>query len=241
MALQAKNKLGFIDDTIEQPTDDSVDLPAWRRCNSMVTSWLIHSTIPSIANSILWTTNARDVWNDLSDRFSQQNSPRIFEIRRSISNHSQGTDSISAYYTTLKAFRDELSSFRSLPTCTCGTMTTINGYVETDALIDFLQGLNDSYSAVRSQILLMDPLPTMAKAYSLLLREERQRSLHESRAVPLNQAAITAQHSSSLTNNSSKRPPRTGSKGNNRPHYHCNFCNMDGHSDSRCFKQHGYP
>ncbi|XP_043721100.1 uncharacterized protein LOC122668625 [Telopea speciosissima] len=180
MALQAKNKLGFIDGTIEQPTDDYVDLLlGGAQLHGYLLAYSFHD--PSIANSILWTTNARDVWNDLGDRFSQQNAP-IFEIGRSISNHSQGTDSISAYYTTLKAFRDELSSYRShLPTCTCGTMTTINGYVETDALIDFLQGLNDSYSAVRSQILLMDPLPTMAKAYSLLLQEERRRSLHESR------------------------------------------------------------
>ncbi|XP_043703795.1 uncharacterized protein LOC122653903 [Telopea speciosissima] len=231
MALQAKNKVGFIDGTLKKPADDSTDLSAWSRCNSMVTSWLIHSTIPSIANSILWTTNAHDVWIDLSDRFSQQNAPRIFEIRRFIYNHSQGTDSISAYYTALKAYRDELSSYRTLPTCTCGAMTSLNGFIETDALIDFLQGLNDSFSAVRSQILLMDPLPSMAKAYSLLLQEERQRSLHDARPIPLDQAALAAQHSSTSRD----------SKGRSRPRYHCNYCDMDGHSDSRCFKQHGYP
>ncbi|XP_043717827.1 uncharacterized protein LOC122665751 [Telopea speciosissima] len=230
MALQAKNKLGFIDGTLKQPAADSTDLLAWARCNSMVTSWLIHSTTPSIANNILWTTNVMDVWDDLSARYSQQNAPHIFEIRRSISNHSQGTESISVYYTTLKAFRDELSSYQSLPSCTCGAMTTLHSYVETDALINFLQGLNDSCSAVRSQILLMDPLPTLVKAYSLLLQEEQQRSLQGSRQATFDQSALVVQHSS-----------RSDSKSGTRPRYYCNYCNIDGHSDSRCFKQHGYP
>ncbi|XP_043725793.1 uncharacterized protein LOC122672372 [Telopea speciosissima] len=176
---------------------DSNDYLAWGHSNSMVTSWLIHSTIPSIANRILWTTNARDVWVDLSDRFSQQNAPRIFEIRRSISNHSQASDSVSAFYTALKSYRDELSSYRTITTCTYGAMTMLNAHVKTDSLMDFLQGLNDSFSVVRSQILLMDPLPSMARAYSLLLQEERQRSLQGSHYVSLDQVALAAQPSSS--------------------------------------------
>ena len=36
-------------------------------------------------------------------------------------------------------------------------------------------GLNDSYSQIKGQILLMEPLPSINKAYSLLIQEERQR------------------------------------------------------------------
>ncbi|KAK3009701.1 hypothetical protein RJ639_014807 [Escallonia herrerae] len=203
----------------------------------MVTSWLIHSTIPAIANSILWTTIASDVWVDLHDRFSQKNAPRIFEIRRAISNNAQNTDSVSTYYTTLKAYSDELSSYRTPPTCTCGAMKTHTDFLENDALMDFLQGLNESYASVRSQILLMDPLPSMAKAYSLILQEERQRSLHDSQQILPSPAAMATTHK--LPNSSSR--PTARQDNSNRPRYHCNYCDMDGHSDSRCFKQHGYP
>ncbi|KAK3038780.1 hypothetical protein RJ639_027367 [Escallonia herrerae] len=55
MPLKANNKLGFIDKIIKEPAPDSAELSSWTRCNSMATSWLIHSTIPAIANSILWT------------------------------------------------------------------------------------------------------------------------------------------------------------------------------------------
>ncbi|KAK3015549.1 hypothetical protein RJ639_006231 [Escallonia herrerae] len=60
MALEAKTKLGFIDKTIKEPAADSTELSFWTRYNSMVTSWLIHSTIPAIANSILFTNIASE-------------------------------------------------------------------------------------------------------------------------------------------------------------------------------------
>lgn len=38
-------------------------------------------------------------------------------------------------------------------------------------------GLNESYDAIRSQILVMDTLPSLNKAYSMVLRVEKQRSV----------------------------------------------------------------
>lgn len=40
--------------------------------------------------------------------------------------------------------------------------------------MQFLKGLNDQYSVVCSQILLMDPLPPINRAYALILQQERQ-------------------------------------------------------------------
>lgn len=86
-------------------------------------------------------------------------------------------------------------------------------------------GLNESYSIVRSQILLMDPLPTVNKAYALLLQEERQRSVHQVPPPNIEQSAMAASHSSQ----SSKR--------GQKPFYHCDYCGMDGHSESRCYRK----
>jgi hypothetical protein len=38
-------------------------------------------------------------------------------------------------------------------------------------------GLNDSYSHICGQHLLIDPLPTMNKVFSLIIQEERQRMI----------------------------------------------------------------
>lgn len=48
-------------------------------------------------------------------------------------------------------------------------------------------GLNDSYSHVRSQILMLDPLPSVNQAYSILSQEESHRtdlSSHHSVDMP---------------------------------------------------------
>lgn len=42
-----------------------------------------------------------------------------------------------------------------------------------DKLIHFVMGLNDSYDGVRNQILLLDPLPNVSKAYFMLNRVEK--------------------------------------------------------------------
>ncbi|KAK2421194.1 hypothetical protein QL285_031850 [Trifolium repens] len=93
----------------------------------------------------------------------------------------------------------------------------------------FYQGLNDSFVSVRSQILLMDPLPSMPKAYSLFLQEEHQRSLSDSCSTTLEQYGMTAQHTT------------ISRDGNNKPLYHCSHCDIDGHSDSCCYAKIGYP
>ena len=46
-----------------------------------------------------------------------------------------------------------------------------------ESVLKFLMGLNDSFSQVRSQVLLMDPLPSVSKVYALLIQEEMQRSV----------------------------------------------------------------
>lgn len=51
ISLSAKNKLGFIHGTIEEPSSsaDPDKHTAWRRCNDMILSWLLHSLEPDLA------------------------------------------------------------------------------------------------------------------------------------------------------------------------------------------------
>ena len=42
-----------------------------------------------------------------------------------------------------------------------------------DQVIQFLTSLNDSFSVVKTQVLLMDALPSINKMYSMVVQEER--------------------------------------------------------------------
>ena len=50
-------------------------------------------------------------------------------------------------------------------------------------VIKFFMGLNDSYSQIRAQILMMDPIPPVVKTFDLVVQEERQRNI-EPRILP---------------------------------------------------------
>nr|KYP64533.1 hypothetical protein KK1_019133 [Cajanus cajan] len=56
-ALSAKNKAEFVDGSIQRPTKSDTLHAAWKRCNNMVVSWIVHSVSPSIRQSILWMDN----------------------------------------------------------------------------------------------------------------------------------------------------------------------------------------
>ncbi|KAF8405658.1 hypothetical protein HHK36_007734 [Tetracentron sinense] len=75
----------------------------------------------------------------------------------------------------LKTKWDELSTYITLPSCGCGAAKALADLHQQDRLMHFLMGLHESYAPVRSQILLMDPLPTVSKAYNLILQEQTQR------------------------------------------------------------------
>ncbi|CAB4303721.1 unnamed protein product [Prunus armeniaca] len=97
IALTAKNKIGFVDGSIERPssTKKSDDYTLWDRCDKMVLSWLLNSVDSDLADSVVYAATAREIWQDFEDRFSQGNAPRIFQIQKMIVSHTQGTMSMS--------------------------------------------------------------------------------------------------------------------------------------------------
>ena len=82
LALNAKNKLGFVNGTIKALSEETYpdDYAIWSRCNDMVHSWIVNTLNPKILDSVIYNTTAHEVWEDLQERFSQSNAPRIFEI-----------------------------------------------------------------------------------------------------------------------------------------------------------------
>ena len=70
-------------------------------------------------------------------------------------------------------------------------------------LMQFLMGLNESYSAIRGQILLMNPLPSVCQAYSFVCQEEKQRLLSVTHTTAdSNSSAAMAIRSNHIKNNS---------------------------------------
>lgn len=242
MALGAKSKIGFVDGTTNRPPNTSADLQKWVRCDYMVRCWILNSLTPDIAESFIYVQSAKELWEELAERFGDANGPLVYQLHRDLSLLSQDNQPLSVYFSRMKKIWDELQEIDAFPVCECGVVNTckcnlIKKLEEKESrnkLLQFLMGLNSGYDAVRSQILSMDPLPTVNRAYYLIQQIEKQRQVSD---VMQGRQEMEA-YSVSKTNvrPSGKRDLKKG-KGDK----FCDHCKVKGHLIDQCFKIHGYP
>lgn len=188
-ALLSKNKLQFVIGHISMPSKDDPLYTAWVHCNTLVLSWLHHSVSPSIAQSIIWIDQATKSVDWYERSILPRTYFRIADIQEEIHAFHQGTFNITDYFTQLKIICHELLVLRPFPVCTCSVpfwsnaLTIVKDYCQSDYIIWFLKGLNDYFSIVRSQIMLLDPIPYINKVFGMVLQQERQLSLRTSASI----------------------------------------------------------
>ena len=89
----------------------------------------------------------------------------------------------------------------------------------------FLIGLNEAYVVVRGQIQLMDSLPTVNKAHSLILQDERQQAVSKGSAPVSDIVAFSIRNNS--WNFGKKFTPKN-------PHLKCEISDKFGHTSKTC-------
>ncbi|EPS58784.1 hypothetical protein M569_16030, partial [Genlisea aurea] len=108
LALSIKNKAGFIDGSIPEPLLTDPTYFAWRRCNDLIVSWLLRSMEPPIAQTVFYISNAKTIYDTIVARFSQPDDNRVCRLYADIGALSQGSKSVSEYFTQLSALWEEL-------------------------------------------------------------------------------------------------------------------------------------
>ncbi|XP_077210986.1 uncharacterized protein LOC143846434 isoform X2 [Tasmannia lanceolata] len=183
------------------------------------------------------STNAK--FEVCSPQRVQVNAPRIFQIERDIISSTQDQLSVEAYYTRIKALWDELAKLQPFPKCTCGALKALIDYQQQHRLIQFFMGLNESFAAVRGQILVMDPLPSVNLAFSLILQEERQRDVAAAGQQNMETTALAAKHVRNSEDRNNRQNNKKNSKVSRRPT--CDHCGLEGHTIGKCYQLNGYP
>ncbi|KAI3497468.1 hypothetical protein L1887_40092 [Cichorium endivia] len=95
IALAAKNKYGFVDGTITQPSKN-------------------------IADTVLFLQSTREIWKELDQRYAQSDGALIYQIQQQLYSVSQSSDNFSTYFTKLSKIWDELRIVQDLLDCSCG-------------------------------------------------------------------------------------------------------------------------
>jgi hypothetical protein len=245
-ALLTKNKIKFINGKIVAPLEDDALFEAWERCNGTVVSWIASSLSPEIAQSIEHVDSAFDLWNELKNRFSKGDHFRMSDLLQEIHSMKQGEKTVNSFYTDLKVLWEDLEVLRPMPNCTCGATDCIRKQRETEYVICFLKGLGDQFNTVRTQILMMEPLPSISKVFSSVLQQERQIGGSLLGATP----KILMAHTNGPSTTNQGRGGFQQSRGRGRHSYQgrgfnkgkvCTFCGKENHIVDDCYFKHGFP
>ncbi|KAK2390516.1 putative mitochondrial protein [Trifolium repens] len=250
-ALGGKNKFEFVDGSIEVPTEFDPNFKAWNRCNNLVHSWILNSMDDSISQSLVFLDNAIDVWNELKERFSQGDYIRVSELQCEIFALKQDSKTVSEFFTSLKILWEELEAYFPAPVCSCPMRCVCTSGIvnakhqhEVTHSIRFLTGLNDTFDPVRAQILLMNPLPSLNKIFSMVIQHERQ---YNSTHFDDSKVLINAHDSRKGQGRGRGNGGYSSNQGGNRSNTfsakgkECSYCGKTNHVVENCYKKHGFP
>ncbi|XP_070032909.1 uncharacterized protein [Nicotiana tomentosiformis] len=156
---------------------------------------------------------------------------------------------ITGYYTQLKKLWEELSILSAKTQCSCqctyGAKESMHKAEQDRRLIQFLMGLNEIYTTVRGSILMMNPLPSMAQAFFLLIQDEKQREMKPPNQMVAESVFLHANASENANNfrNNNFRAnytPNANFPNTNRSRPFCDYRKRPRHTKDKCFKLHGY-
>ncbi|XP_065873535.1 uncharacterized protein [Euphorbia lathyris] len=247
-SLMAKNKMKFVDGSLKQDDVEEANRLAWNRCNQLVLSWLNQSVSTSISQSITWFENAYQVWQNLQNRFLQSDYLRIAELHDELASLSQGDLSVTDYFTKLQVIWEDLVNFRPILNCdcvptgaaTCTAIKNVRTQQGQDHVIKFLRGLNNNFSMIKTQVLMMEPLPSIEKTFNLVIQHERQ--VYEGIDLSLlGSLGVTNANAGNQSLNSVNFAQGNNSGFKKGAIKKCSYCGKDWHTVDQCYKKHGFP
>ncbi|XP_056690800.1 uncharacterized protein [Spinacia oleracea] len=220
----------------------------------MVVSWILSSMNSELADDFGYIDNDVELWKELTERFGQSNGPLIYQLKKEIDNLNQENLTIVTYYGKLKKLWDEMQNLRAFPTCTCGALNScscmflkkVAEFEEEDKMMKFLLGLNGGYEGTVTNVLSMDPLPTINRVFAITQQIEKQKEMHSltTETAVLSSSAMAAQ--TNKGGQFQKFGVTSGKKDwkdlkKEKMHRVCTHCKGKGHTADQCFKLIGYP
>jgi len=156
----------------------------------------------------------------------------------------------------MKDYWDEIDALVPTTGCSCEASRPSIELLRNQCLLQFLMGLNESFSHVRSDILLKTPVLTINQAYALVIQEESQRGLGVADGSRDSMTMMVGRHQNQRSNTT---PPTSHQyQMNQYPNYNqnqnyksrrplappgsvCDHCGYKGHLRTNCYRLVGYP
>lgn len=118
----------------------------------------------------------------------------MYQVKKDLAYLTKGSMSIATYFTKFRGLYDEHVNLPIYVIVDVGAAKKLEEHYKIQRITQFLMGLNDKYTTIRGQILMMQPLSCLSQAYALLTQEEKQRECNHLSSVvgPGSAAALFA-------------------------------------------------
>ncbi|KAI3440559.1 NmrA domain-containing protein [Psidium guajava] len=243
IALRAKGKLPFIDGTLQKPEEGDPMRERWEMCNSTLIAWIFNTMEKDLQSTVACAVDAMELWEDLKERYSEGNLARIYQIKSDICLLKQEGKSVREYYGKLKQLWDELEFYVDKPGCSCGANNRFMAQREIEKIFQFLMGLTSEFNMVRSNILSIEPMPSLNKVYQMVVHEERQKIVVRSQESEQEAMAFLVKGGAPISTGSATKQQKSDAKpqlmSDTKPV--CDHCGKIGHLRSNCWALNGYP
>ncbi|KAL2225526.1 UNVERIFIED_CONTAM: hypothetical protein Sindi_3025900, partial [Sesamum indicum] len=213
-----------------------------RRVNLIVTSWTWNSMSKDMVESFIHFNTSRGLWLAIKARYGWSNGPLIYQLQRELSSMVQQDLSLTAYLTNVTKLWNELNCLAPAPKCKCGHCTRginkeIDELTSLTQLMQFLMGVYETFNNEGSQILMLDRLPSVEKAFSMLYTVEQQRAIQTSTKISTSNVAyqLTMKGTKRDDDKYVQKKKFIADKGN----FLCKHCRRLGHGKDTYFQLHG--
>uniref|UniRef100_A0A6N2KKL2 Integrase catalytic domain-containing protein n=1 Tax=Salix viminalis TaxID=40686 RepID=A0A6N2KKL2_SALVM len=240
IALGGRSRLGFINGKDKAPDSNSSDFENWLAKDQMVMSWILNSMERNIAEIFSYYQSSLELWEAVKDMYgNQNNSARIFQIQQDIAKLHQNGQPFVNLLSRLKSLWNELEVYRPHSV----DPTVLRNRTEEDQIFQLLASLGSEFEDLRSHILMTAELPSLKSVCSTIQREEIRRkvmtrdssvNISKGRAFAAHQRDQSAAFAAHQRDQSAEKKFFKGK----RPDLKCEFCNLIGHSQDRCWSLH---
>lgn len=201
----------------------------------VISSWIINSISKELVNAFSHIDTTKKLWDALTQRFGRCNGPKVYKLQREIFGYSQGSQTIVEYFNNLSALWDELDMLLPPLDCNCHARKQAVKKEEQQKLVKFLHGLNVMYERARSQILLLEPLPSVDRAYAMIIQVEDELSLYNDIGEGQHMMAMNAEGNHSFAVGGKQNMFKKRLTKEEKKRLKCKHCHEPGHEmDEYC-------
>ncbi|GJR79888.1 ribonuclease H-like domain-containing protein [Tanacetum coccineum] len=161
---------------------------------------------------------ARDESNDeFKEIYDKIDGSVIYNFHFKIYSLTKSGSPLFEYYHSYNSLWRQFDSLVDLPSCSCDSASKLKDHKDLMRLMQFLIGLDDTYSVVRSQILTAEPLPDAKSDFATLSRVESHKNnlVHTSFARPSSSAFVSNNRPNTWSNNRNNQSRGPGFKKKN--------------------------